>query len=199
MDEYYLLLCFLGTQDALIEHTNRALYQPSIWATCLKKHQNIPPPEGFGWIQEEGWKPVWALLPELRLLAKSLLSVAAKHFPYVQRSASVEILDFSVLHFAIVVAHVIVFIYCIGMVLRRPLVVRDSDVKHTQHAPDSILFYFILFIYFFNFFIIIIFFKAYEPKFPMVLVMSLSNKTEDMASKQHLMNINELTNKILPK
>ncbi len=44
---------------------------------------------------------------KLRVLATSLLSVAARHFPYVPRSASVEILDFSVLHFAIVVAHVI--------------------------------------------------------------------------------------------
>ncbi len=48
---------------------------------------------------------------KLRVLATSLLSVAAKHFPYVPRSASVEILDFSVLHFDIVVAHVIANIY----------------------------------------------------------------------------------------
>ncbi len=38
---------------------------------------------------------------KLRVLATTLLSVAAKHFPYVPRSASVEILDFSVLHFDI--------------------------------------------------------------------------------------------------
>ncbi len=59
LDEFYLLLCFLpGTQDAYIEHTNGALYQASIWATYLKKNQNIPLPEGFGWTQEEDWKPV---------------------------------------------------------------------------------------------------------------------------------------------
>ncbi len=44
----------------------------------------------------------------LRVLATTLLSVAARHFPYVPRSASVEILDFSVLRSDIVVAHVIV-------------------------------------------------------------------------------------------
>ena len=59
LDEFYLLLCFLpGTQDAYIEHTNGALFQASIWATYLKKNQNIPLPEGFGWTQEEDWKPV---------------------------------------------------------------------------------------------------------------------------------------------
>ncbi len=57
-DEFYLLLCFLPAQDAYIEHTNGAFFQASIWATYLKKNQNIPLPEGFGWTQEEGWKPV---------------------------------------------------------------------------------------------------------------------------------------------
>ncbi len=59
LDEFYLLLCFLpGTQDAYIEHTNGALFQASIWVTYLKKNQSIPLPEGFGWSQEEDWKPV---------------------------------------------------------------------------------------------------------------------------------------------
>ncbi len=41
-------------QAALLHHANRALYQASIWTTCLQTQQNSPTPEVFGWINENG-------------------------------------------------------------------------------------------------------------------------------------------------
>ena len=37
------------TQDALLQHTYRALYQAGIWTTCTQAQPKIPSPEQFGW------------------------------------------------------------------------------------------------------------------------------------------------------
>ena len=51
------MCCFFSEQAALIEHTNRALYQASIWTTCLKTQQDPPNPQGFGWTeQNQSWR-----------------------------------------------------------------------------------------------------------------------------------------------
>lgn len=69
-------------QAALIQHTNRAFYQASIWTTCLKTQQSIPNPEGFGWTHhEQCWKPVWTLLPEAATACQELLKCGCKALP----------------------------------------------------------------------------------------------------------------------
>ena len=54
------------TQDALLQHTHRALYQAGSWTTCTQTQPEIPSPEKFGWTMESGrWVPVWITLPEV--------------------------------------------------------------------------------------------------------------------------------------
>ena len=54
------------TQDALLQHIKRAVYQTGIWATSTQSHQLIPPPHNFGWTKESGsWVPVWLTIPEV--------------------------------------------------------------------------------------------------------------------------------------
>ncbi|KAG0714920.1 hypothetical protein GWK47_013186 [Chionoecetes opilio] len=40
------------TQEALLQHTLRAVYQAGIWATSDQCEQKPPTPEGFGWTLE---------------------------------------------------------------------------------------------------------------------------------------------------
>ena len=62
---FYLHLHYI-MQSSLLQHSNRAVYQASIWARSLQEIQNIPLPEGFGWKNIEGsWKPIWTLLSEV--------------------------------------------------------------------------------------------------------------------------------------
>ena len=42
---WQLWFIFVSYQAALIQHTNQALYQASIWRICLRTQQNIPTPE----------------------------------------------------------------------------------------------------------------------------------------------------------
>ena len=37
------------TQNALLMHVKRAIYQTGIWSKCLDSFQNLPPPQLFGW------------------------------------------------------------------------------------------------------------------------------------------------------
>ncbi|KAG0709952.1 hypothetical protein GWK47_023789 [Chionoecetes opilio] len=51
------------TQEALLQHTLRAVYQAGIWATSDQCEQKPPTPEGFGWTLESAtktWRPVWS-------------------------------------------------------------------------------------------------------------------------------------------
>ena len=64
---------------ALLQHVNGALYQASIWATCLQEEVNIPPPDGFGWRKgENSWIPVWMLLPQIPKASRDLLKCGCK-------------------------------------------------------------------------------------------------------------------------
>ncbi|KAL9964760.1 hypothetical protein ACROYT_G028441 [Oculina patagonica] len=42
------------TENALLQHTKRALYQASIWTTCTDTQQDIPSPADFAWTKVGG-------------------------------------------------------------------------------------------------------------------------------------------------
>ncbi len=49
------------TQDALLQHTQRALYQFGIWTTCMQTQQIIPSPQEFSWTKDSAsglWIPM---------------------------------------------------------------------------------------------------------------------------------------------
>ena len=47
------------TQNALLQHAKRAVFQCSIWVTSQDTIQNVPTPEGWGWTkQDDAWSPV---------------------------------------------------------------------------------------------------------------------------------------------
>ena len=56
------------TQQALLQHILRALYQAAIiWAQALERQQNVPDASDWGWISDEKSKvcsPLWTVLPE---------------------------------------------------------------------------------------------------------------------------------------
>ena len=70
-----------------MQHANRALYQASIWTTCLEAQQDHPTPEGFGWTRPASgvWKPVWTLLPEVAKACQELLKCGCKSQPLCTR------------------------------------------------------------------------------------------------------------------
>ena len=54
------------TQNALLQHTKRAVYQASIWVTSTEVQQMIPSPSDYGWEQVDNmWSPLWLTAPEL--------------------------------------------------------------------------------------------------------------------------------------
>jgi len=54
------------TRNALLQHTKRAVYQASIWATSTEQQQEIPSPAKFAWEKvASGWVSVWLTVPEL--------------------------------------------------------------------------------------------------------------------------------------
>ncbi|CAM1319235.1 Uncharacterised protein r2_g2741 [Pycnogonum litorale] len=46
------------TQNALLQHTNRTVYQSGIWATSMLAQQKLPSPTGYA------WEPVWTTIAE---------------------------------------------------------------------------------------------------------------------------------------
>ena len=67
------------TQDALLQHTRRTLYQAGIWTTCTQTQPEIPSPEEFSWTMESGrWVPVWITLPEVSKACSQLIKCSCK-------------------------------------------------------------------------------------------------------------------------
>ncbi|XP_068711906.1 uncharacterized protein [Montipora foliosa] len=67
------------TQDSLLQHALRAVYQGSIWYTSLQSVQMVPSPEGWGWCEMDGtWKPVWMTPPEAAKACLELLKCGCK-------------------------------------------------------------------------------------------------------------------------
>lgn len=74
------------TQAALIQHTNRSLYQASIWLMSLHTKQNVPSPAGFGWtLSENSWKPLWTTLPDATQDCMQLVKCGCKAMPLCSR------------------------------------------------------------------------------------------------------------------
>ena len=67
------------TQDALLQHARRAVFQTNIWTSSLQNIQDIPTPEDWGWRkQENSWKPIWMTLPEAASACNELIRCGCK-------------------------------------------------------------------------------------------------------------------------
>lgn len=67
------------TQDALLQHAKRAIFQCSIWTTSQHAIQNGPTPEGWGWTKEDNaWKPLWMTITEAARACSELIKCGCK-------------------------------------------------------------------------------------------------------------------------
>jgi hypothetical protein len=67
------------TQEALLQHANKAVYQASIWVSSLNSTQSAPMPNGFGWTRVENkWPPLWTLMPEAAEAFTDLMKCGCK-------------------------------------------------------------------------------------------------------------------------
>ena len=68
------------SKDALLQHTNRSLYQGCYcWHQSLIPHQTLPSPENWGWkVEENTFKVVWTILPEASQICKELVRCNCK-------------------------------------------------------------------------------------------------------------------------
>lgn len=69
------------TQAALLQHSNRAVYQASIWTTADQPQQQAPSPEGWGWTMDKdsnAWLPFWTTLPIASAACRELVKCACK-------------------------------------------------------------------------------------------------------------------------
>ncbi|KAG0730276.1 hypothetical protein GWK47_028556 [Chionoecetes opilio] len=69
------------TQEALLQHTLRAVYQAGIWATSDHCEQKPPTSEGFGWTLESAtktWRPVCSNLPVASQACSGLIKCGCK-------------------------------------------------------------------------------------------------------------------------
>jgi hypothetical protein len=67
------------TEDALLLHTKRAVFQAGIWSLSTETHQLLPSPQDFGWLKEDdGWLPIWITLPEISQSCRELVKCSCK-------------------------------------------------------------------------------------------------------------------------
>ena len=67
------------TQNALLQHMKRAVYQASIWVTSTEVREMIPSPSEYGWEQVDNvWSPLWLTVSELSKGCQDLISVHAR-------------------------------------------------------------------------------------------------------------------------
>ena len=67
------------TENALYQHTRRALFQAGIWAKSTENNPHIPNPCDHGWKLEEGmYVPVWITVPELSKSCQQLVKCSCK-------------------------------------------------------------------------------------------------------------------------
>ena len=62
------------TQDALLQHVRRAVYQAGIWTMYTRAQQVVPSPQEFAWTKElKSWVPVWITIPEVSRACSQLI------------------------------------------------------------------------------------------------------------------------------
>ena len=68
------------TQDPLLQHSKRVVYQAGIWTTSNISQQELPSPEGHGWQLNEQckWSPVWINLPMASKACNELVKCGCK-------------------------------------------------------------------------------------------------------------------------
>ena len=69
------------TQDALLQHVRRAVYQAGIWTSSTNTQQALPSPRDYGWMKEPGtstWVPVWMTIPEVSRACRELIKCCCK-------------------------------------------------------------------------------------------------------------------------
>ncbi|CAB3990971.1 Hypothetical predicted protein [Paramuricea clavata] len=66
------------TQDALLQHVLRAIYQAGIWATSDQPMPFLPSPDNFGWDKDQVWTPKWMTLLEVSKACQEFISCSCK-------------------------------------------------------------------------------------------------------------------------
>ena len=68
------------TQNALLQHTQWAVYQAEIWTTSTQVQQVVPSPEEFAWTKTSStsWHPVWMTIPEVSKACSELIKCSCK-------------------------------------------------------------------------------------------------------------------------
>jgi len=67
------------TQNALLQHTKRAVYQAGIWVTSMLAQQKLPSPAGYAWKKvAESWEPVWTTIPEASRACREFIKCGCK-------------------------------------------------------------------------------------------------------------------------
>ena len=67
-------------QDALLQHTRRAVYQAGIWTSSDSALLNVPSPLEFSWMKREDnqWQPVWMTIPKVSSVCRELIKCTCK-------------------------------------------------------------------------------------------------------------------------
>ena len=68
------------TQEALLQHTNRSVYQGKhIWAQTLVTQPVLPSPSEWGWQRDnKPWTPKWTTLPQMKDTYYELIHCSCK-------------------------------------------------------------------------------------------------------------------------
>ena len=67
------------TQNALLQHTRRAVYQAGIWTTCMLSQQTNPCPTDYAWAKVgNSWEPVWSTIPEASKACREFVKCGCK-------------------------------------------------------------------------------------------------------------------------
>ena len=67
------------TQDALLQHTRRAVYQAGIWTTSTQAEPVVPSPQEFAWTKvSDLWVPVWMTIPEVSRACSELIKCSCR-------------------------------------------------------------------------------------------------------------------------
>ncbi|CAB3991206.1 Hypothetical predicted protein [Paramuricea clavata] len=67
------------TQDALLQHVHRSIFQAGIWSTSEHSQQAVPSPDRFSWKNEGGtWVPKWITIPEVSKTCSELTKCTCK-------------------------------------------------------------------------------------------------------------------------